>query len=143
MQQGFGVKMYPKMIAVCSFWQLLLPRCTRSPITSHSVPLERNSTVRHVHVNCGCGQKSHAVTVMFVRNEHKLALMLTLTLFISVVTTGHETVMAKTTFFGSPGALANGGGFDFTREYPYQEQLVDVGGELSKVKEYNLNRYKY
>ena len=86
---------------------------------------------------------------MFVRNEPKLVLMLTLTLtvtltlFISVVTTGHETVMAKTTFFGSPGALANGGGFDFTREYPYQEQLVDVGGELSKVKEHNLNRYKY
>ena len=137
--------MYPKMIAVCSFWQLLLPRCTRSPITSHSVPLERNSTVLHVHVNCGCGQKSYDVTVMFVRNEHELALMLTLTitLFISVVTTGHETVMSKTTFFGSPGALPSGGSFDFTREYPYQEQLVDVGGELSKVKEHNLNRYKY
>lgn len=133
------------MIAVCCFLQLLLPRCTRSPITSHSVPLEQNSTVRHVHVNCGCGQKSYDVTVMFVRNEHELALMLTLTitLFISIVTTGHETVMAKTTFFGSPGALANGGGFDFTREYPYQEQLVDVGGELSKVKEHNLNTYKY
>lgn len=81
---------------------------------------------------------------MFVRNERKLALMLTLTLFISIVTTGHETVMAKTTFFGSPGGLANGGGFDFTREYPYQEQLVDIGGELSKVKEYNLTlKYYY
>ena len=47
---------------------------------------------------------------------------------------GHETVMAKTTFFGSSEGLSDDNkSFDFTREYPYQEQLVDVGNKLSKV----------
>ena len=47
---------------------------------------------------------------------------------------GHETVMAKTTFFGSSEGLPDDSkSFDFTREYPYQEQLVDVGNDLSKV----------
>ena len=47
---------------------------------------------------------------------------------------GHETVMAKTTFFGSSEGLADDGkSFDFTKEYPFQEQLLDVGNALSKV----------
>ena len=47
---------------------------------------------------------------------------------------GHETVMAKTTFFGSSEDLADDGrSFDFTKEYPFQEQLMDVGSALSKV----------
>ena len=51
---------------------------------------------------------------------------------VSIVTMGHETVMAKTTFFGSSEDLANDGkSFDFTREYPFQEQLLDVGNTLS------------
>lgn len=55
-------------------------------------------------------------------------------ILVSIVTMGHETVMAKTTFFGSSEGLSDDNkSFDFTREYPYQEQLVDVGNELSKV----------
>ena len=47
---------------------------------------------------------------------------------------GHETVMAKTTFFGSSEGLPDDSkSFDFTKEYPYQEQLVDIGTALSKV----------
>ena len=46
------------------------------------------------------------------------------------VTIGHETVMAKTTFFGCEGAA--GEGFDFTREYAFQEQLLDSSG-VAKV----------
>ena len=40
-------------------------------------------------------------------------------------------MMAKTTFFGSSEDLADDGrSFDFTKEYPFQEQLMDA---LSKV----------
>ena len=50
-------------------------------------------------------------------------------------------MMAKTTFFGSSEDLADGGkSFDFTREYPFQEQLVDVGNALSKVINQCLTR---
>ena len=66
--------------------------------------------------------------MLFVRNDCN---------FIFTVTTGHETVMAKTTFFSTLGDLADSEGFDFTRDYPYQEQLMDLGGELGKVREYS------
>ena len=43
-------------------------------------------------------------------------------------------MMAKTTFFGSSEGLADDDrSFDFTKEYPFQEQLLDVGNVLSKV----------
>ncbi len=51
-----------------------------------------------------------------------------------IVTIGHETVMAKTTFFGSEAPEGEAGGFDFSRDYPHQNQLLDsLGGRMSKV----------
>ena len=45
------------------------------------------------------------------------------------VTVGHETVMAKVTYFSSedPPAVPPESAFDFSREYPYQEELMDSG----------------
>ncbi len=43
--------------------------------------------------------------------------------------------MAKTTFFGSE-AQGEAAGFDFSREYPFQETLLDSNeGRLSKVSD--------
>ncbi len=51
-----------------------------------------------------------------------------------IVTIGHETVMVKTTFFGSEALEGEAGGFDFSRDYSHQDQLLDsLGGRISKV----------
>ena len=51
------------------------------------------------------------------------------------VTIGHETIMAKTTFFGSDVVPpADGAGFDFSREFPYQETLMETG-KITKVQQ--------
>ena len=48
---------------------------------------------------------------------------------IHAVTVGHETVMAKATFFSWQGAsvMDTSEGFDFSKEFPYQEHLNDSG----------------
>ena len=46
------------------------------------------------------------------------------------VTVGHETVMAKVSFFswqGQASAIDVDQSFDFSKEYPYQEELMDSG----------------
>ena len=43
------------------------------------------------------------------------------------VTVGHETVMAKVTFFSCQESAVPESNFDFSREYPYQDELMDSG----------------
>lgn len=49
------------------------------------------------------------------------------------VTIGHETVMAKTTFFGSEQPPSSANVFDFSCNYPFQEQLLESTGKLTKA----------
>lgn len=48
------------------------------------------------------------------------------------MTTGHETVMAKVTFFGSPGGESAGKPL-FDQEFEYQESLLETGSIASHV----------
>lgn len=44
-------------------------------------------------------------------------------LALHVVTIGHETVMAKTTFFGGSRVSPDAKPFDYSHDYYYQEEL--------------------
>lgn len=59
--------------------------------------------------------------------------MLAECLLVHLVTTGHETVMAKTTFFTSLAASDLGGKF-LSREFLYQECLLDTGSLSSHLQ---------
>ena len=50
-----------------------------------------------------------------------------------VVTIGHETVMAKTTFFGCEQPPSSANTFDVSRSYLFQEQMLESAGKLTKV----------
>ncbi|KAL5479963.1 hypothetical protein EMCRGX_G023569 [Ephydatia muelleri] len=49
------------------------------------------------------------------------------------ITIGHETVMAKTTFFGCEQPPSSANTFDVSRSYLFQEQILESAGKLTKA----------
>ncbi|KAL5479990.1 hypothetical protein EMCRGX_G023603 [Ephydatia muelleri] len=49
------------------------------------------------------------------------------------ITIGHETVMAKTTFFGCEQPPLSANTFDVSRSYLFQEQMLESAGKLTKA----------
>eukprot|EP00731_Ephydatia_muelleri_P025051 Em0017g134a len=49
------------------------------------------------------------------------------------ITIGHETVMAKTTFFGCEQPPSSANTFDVSRSYLFQEQMLESAGKLTKA----------
>ncbi|KAL5479988.1 hypothetical protein EMCRGX_G023601 [Ephydatia muelleri] len=49
------------------------------------------------------------------------------------ITIGHETVMAKTTFFGCEQPPLSANTFDVSRSYCFQEQMLESAGKLTKA----------
>ena len=87
----------------------------------------------HIHPTCtyshGNSIALSYIGTTFNPNSY-ISTLSSLIICTHTVTVGHETVMAKVTFFSCQELAAASDSasiFDFTREYPYQDELLDSG----------------